>query len=245
MQRKTSKLLGWTVIGLAVAGLYQLTASAEPNKGDGRNEARGDGKPDSKPDAKPAHAGSSDLQILESTDDEAMLSAQDREIRDWAVAAGAECQKVLEQWIASRSISEEKLFARLYYPIPKTDPQKFSTDYDALADRDIAPIIDRYLTKSAALAYVVLNDINGYTPTHNQKFRQPLTGNPAVDLVNNRSKRIYMNLVGFRSARSESPFLLQVYERDTGERVMNFSVPVRVNGKHWGAVRFGYAPSQK
>lgn len=187
----------------------------------------------------------SDVRLEGSTSDEAALSAQDRELRNLANAFATECSKVLEQWIDSRAVTEERLFARLYYPVPKTDPAKFTTDYDSLADRDIGPIQERYLAKSLALSYVVLSDLNGYVPTHNQKYSQPLTGNLAVDLVNNRTKRIFMTTVGFRSARSEAPFLLQVNERDNGERALNLSVPVRVKGKHWGAVRFGYRPAEK
>ncbi|MGC4092722.1 MAG: hypothetical protein QM756_33545 [Polyangiaceae bacterium] len=177
--------------------------------------------------------------------DEAALTTQDKEIRGWATAFAADCGKVLEGWIDSQAVTEEKLFARLYYPIPNTNPAKYTTDYDTLSDRDIGPLQERYLAKSLALSYVVLGDLNGYVPTHNQKYSQPLTGNLAVDLVNNRTKRIFMTTVGFRSARSQAPFLLQVNERDNGERALNLSVPVRVHGKHWGAVRFGYRPAEK
>lgn len=230
-----SRSIRGTLVGIFVAaGLSQL-ASAAPSKEENKAPAA----------PAPAAANPAPSEIPAPTADESALTNQDREVRTWANAFAAECGKMLDQWIDSKAISEERLFARLYYQIPNTNPAKFKTDYDALADRDIGPIQERYLAKSIALSYVVLSDINGYVPTHNQKYSQPLTGNLAVDLVNNRTKRIFMTTVGFRSARSEAPFLLQVNERDNGERDLNLSVPVRVHGKHWGAVRFGYRPAEK
>jgi methyl-accepting chemotaxis protein len=37
-----------------------------------------------------------------------------------------------------------------------------------------------------------------------------------------------------------APFLIQNYQRDTGETMADLSVPVVIQGKHWGAVRIGY-----
>jgi len=33
---------------------------------------------------------------------------------------------------------------------------------------------------------------------------------------------------------------VQVYFRDTGEKLWDISAPVVVNGRHWGAFRVGY-----
>jgi methyl-accepting chemotaxis protein len=68
----------------------------------------------------------------------------------------------------------------------------------------------------------------------------PLTGNLASDLVNNRTKRIFNDRTGLAAASSRSPFLVQRYQRDTGELMADLSVPVFVRGAHWGAVRIGY-----
>lgn len=183
--------------------------------------------------------------VFDSITDEALLTDQDREVLAWGKAFSAECAQVMEKWLDTKAVTEERLFARLYYPMPDTDPVKYTTEYDALSDNDIAPIQEKYLSKAAYLSYVVMNDVNGYVPTHNQKHRQPLTGNRAVDLVNNRTKRMFMTMVGYRSSRSQAPFLVTVNERDNGERALNLSVPIHVRGKHWGAVRIGYRPITK
>jgi len=168
------------------------------------------------------------------------LPAQDREMLQVALDFGRRCGETLEKWIAAREVSEERLFAFLYYPIPRTDPPKFTTDYDKLSDRDVLPIEEGALAKSAAMAFAVLVDRHGYLPTHNQRYSQPLTGNNAVDLVNNRTKRIFNDRTGLAAARSQAPFLFQRYQRDTGESMVDLSVPVFVKGQHWGAVRLGY-----
>jgi methyl-accepting chemotaxis protein len=86
----------------------------------------------------------------------------------------------------------------------------------------------------------VLVDRNGYLPTHNLRYSQPLTGNLANDLVNNRTKRIFNDKTGLAAARNQAPFLIQRYQRDTGETMVDLSVPVMVKGAHWGALRIGY-----
>jgi methyl-accepting chemotaxis protein len=178
-------------------------------------------------------------------EDPAALTAQDREVLAWANDFAKEVTQVLEKWVQSNSVAEDKLFSRFYFPVPKTDPPKFNTEYDALADRELPAIQERYLAKSSAMVYAILTDENGYVPTHNQRYSQPPTGNRAVDLVNSRSKRIFVDRTGFAAARSEAPHLVQRYQRDTGERMADLSIPVRVRGKHWGCIRMGYNVVEK
>jgi methyl-accepting chemotaxis protein len=168
------------------------------------------------------------------------LSPQERELLTVAYDFARQCSDTMERWIASKEVSEDQLLSFLYYPQPKTDPPKFSTDWDRLSDRDIQNIEEAVLARSPAILFAVLVDKNGYLPTHNRKFSQPLTGNGGVDLVNNRTKRIFDDLVGISAARNEGGFLLQRYQRDTGEVLTDLSVPVVVRGKHFGAVRIGF-----
>ena len=168
------------------------------------------------------------------------LPAQDREMLALALDFSARCGETLEKWIASKEVMEERLFSFLYYPTPGTHPPKFTTDWDKLSDRDVLPIEEGVLGKSAALVYAVMVDKHGYLPTHNQRYSHPPSGSPAEDLVNSRSKRIFNDRTGLLAARSRAPFLFQRYERDTGETVVDLAVPVLVKGQHWGAVRLGY-----
>jgi len=168
------------------------------------------------------------------------LNSQEREMLALANDFAARCAQAMENWLARGEVPPEKLFSFLYYPIPKTDPPKFTTDWDQLSDRDILSIEEAVLAKSSAISFAVLVDRFGYLPTHNQRYSQPLSGNLAADLVNNRTKRIFNDRTGLAAARSEAPYLVQRYQRDTGEVMVDLSVPVFVRGQHWGAVRIGY-----
>lgn len=169
-----------------------------------------------------------------------LLTAQDREMLGLANDFARRCGETIERWIAKGEVSEERLFASLYYPIPKTDPPKFSTDWDKLSDRDVLPIEEAILARSPSIFFTVMVDRHGYLPTHDQRYSLPLTGNPASDLVNNRTKRIFNDRTGLAAARNEAPFLVQRYQRDTGETMVDLSVPLQIRGRHWGAVRIGY-----
>jgi methyl-accepting chemotaxis protein len=168
------------------------------------------------------------------------LSPQVKEILAWANDFSKEITQVIESWISSNAITQDKMYSFLYYPLPETDPTKYSTDYDSLADKDFQAILDKYVAKSNLLIYAVATDKNGYVPTHNRQYSQPLTGNRAVDLTNNRTKRIFGDAIGFRAARNVKPYLVQVYSRDTGELIGDVSVPINIRGQHWGCIRIGF-----
>ncbi|WP_242338712.1 MULTISPECIES: hypothetical protein [Anaeromyxobacter] len=190
--------------------------------------------------ASPALAGEPRPSVIPATVTSADgLTAQEREMLDLATHFAARCAAALDRWI-DKEVTKERLFSFLYYPIPATDPPKFTTEWDRLSDRDILPIEESVLAKSAVIQFAVMVDRNGYLPTHNQRYSQPLTGNLANDLVNNRTKRIFNDRTGLAAARSEAPFLIQRYQRDTGETMADLSVPIFVRGVHWGAVRIGY-----
>jgi methyl-accepting chemotaxis protein len=164
------------------------------------------------------------------------LKGFDAQVFEWAKACRDE---ILEQMTAiarSGKIPKAMLFDTFYIPIPNTDPQKYTTKYDRLWDEYMREILDRYLSKDKKIAFVVAVDVNGYLPTHNTRYSQPLTGNPDADVKNNRTKRMFND----RTARNEEVFLLQKYSRDTGEMMADLSVPIIFEGRRWGALRFGY-----
>lgn len=164
-------------------------------------------------------------------------------IRAAAEGAAREVGKIFADAIQSGQISEDALFDRSYTPIPKTNPQKHSTRFDSFTDRALPSLQEGLLEAMPQLAYAGAVDNNGYFPTHNRKFSQPLTGNYQFDLVNNRTKRIFNDRTGARCGANTGSFLLQTYKRDTGEVMHDLSVPIYVNGKHWGAFRVGYRSS--
>ncbi len=154
--------------------------------------------------------------------------------------AARSVEKLFEAAIASGQISSQALFDRTYTPIPDTSPPKYTTQFDTFTDRSLPAIQEALLVQLPCLTYCGAMDNNGYWPTHNRKFSQPLTGNQAIDLANNRTKRIFNDRTGQRSGTNTKPFLLQTYMRDTGEVMHDLSVPLHVNGRHWGGFRAGY-----
>jgi len=171
---------------------------------------------------------------------EASLTEQDQQMLSWCREAAAKMVVVMERWVRAGAVTEEQLFAERYTPIPNTDPQKFHTDYDRLSDNEIGPIEEVYVAKAREIAYLVLVDRNGYLPTHNRKYTQPLTGDKQRDLMGNRTKRKFDDPIGLAQARNTKPYLMQSYARDTGETMKAVAVPIVLFGKHWGALRVGY-----
>ncbi|HEX8956985.1 MAG TPA: methyl-accepting chemotaxis protein [Burkholderiaceae bacterium] len=164
-------------------------------------------------------------------------------IRLAAQDAAREVGRIFSAAIANGEISREALFDRRYTPIANTNPQKYTSAFDSFTDRTLPAIQESLLARMPQLAYAGAVDNNGYFPTHNRKFSQPLTGNYDIDIVNNRTKRIFNDRTGSRCGSNTKAFLLQTYKRDTGEVMHDLSAPIFVDGKHWGGFRIGYKSS--
>ncbi|MBK5967590.1 MULTISPECIES: methyl-accepting chemotaxis protein [Thiorhodovibrio] len=154
--------------------------------------------------------------------------------------AAAAMGKLLDEALASKQVSEEALFQPSYKPIPNTRPAKFTTGFDALTDKLFPRIQEPILKENSEVVYAIGCDRNGYVPTHNTRFCQPLTGDEEIDLANNRTKRRFDDPVGKQCGAHELPYLIQTYRRDTGEIMHDISVPIYVQGRHWGGCRIGY-----
>jgi methyl-accepting chemotaxis protein len=139
-------------------------------------------------------------------------------------------------------ISAEDLFDRHYQPIPGTEPQKYSTRFDRYTDEVLPKIQEDLLQRHEGLVFAIACTAEGYVPTHNRAFAQAPTGDPEVDRLKSRSKRLFDDRTGIRCGSHQQALLLQTYCRDTGEQMHDLSVPIFVNGRHWGGLRLGYRP---
>jgi len=155
-------------------------------------------------------------------------------------AAAAEIGRLLESAIDRGELKLDDAFDQNYVPIPSTKPQKFHTRFDSLTDRLLPAVQEPLLGKQREISYAIACDTNGYVPTHNKCFTQPLTGDEKTDTLGNRTKRVFSDVIGKRCGTHEAPFLLQTYRRDTGEIMHDISAPVYVKGRHWGGFRIGY-----
>ncbi|MFQ3186276.1 MAG: methyl-accepting chemotaxis protein [Marinomonas primoryensis] len=162
------------------------------------------------------------------------------ELLNDAKISAQEIGNVFEEAITKGELTQHAIFSRDYQPIKQTNPQKYSTMYDAFSDRTFPTIQEAVLDKHAEVMFAGAVDVNGYFPTHNKKFSQPISGDYEKDLINNRTKRIFNDPTGIRCGAHTDTFLLQTYKRDTGEILHDLSVPIYVNGQHWGGFRMGF-----
>lgn len=167
-------------------------------------------------------------------------SAQEKEVLAAAEQLAQEASAAMERWITTQAITEDRLFARFYFPVANTKPQKYTSVYDTLADRDLVGPEDKALARGTSFQYAIVTDSNGYIPAHNTRFSRPLTGDATQDYANNRTKRMLGDTASLIAARSDARYLILRTKTETGEVVHDLSVPIVVRGKHWGCARIGY-----
>ncbi len=161
------------------------------------------------------------------------------EIVAWAMAKRDFYQNKLTEYQANGI----NVLDRNYKPVPNTNPQKFSVAYNSIFDRELQQEFERGRDSVKGASYSLLTDLNGYIGTHHCSSQKPLTGNYETDLVGSREKRIFFSTnAEIRRSKNTMPFLLQTYTRDTGELVSDLSLPIYVNGSHWGAFITGIKP---
>ncbi len=146
--------------------------------------------------------------------------------------------QIIEEAVDNGVFSVKDAFDTEYELIGNFDPPKYHTKYDFYLDKAILGLQDEFLLDKS-IVFAVAVDKNGYLPTHNTRYQKPITGNPEVDKVGNRTKRVFNDPVGLKAAQNSEKGLLQVYHRDTGVTMWDVSSPIFVKGKHWGGFRIG------
>jgi methyl-accepting chemotaxis protein len=158
---------------------------------------------------------------------------------DYNVDQARRYRDLLQDALANLERQGANIWDQDYRPIPNTDPQKYSVSYIQAFEREIQPIAEDALTRLRGGVYALVVDNRGYGAIHNLKYSQPLTGRYEVDLVGNRTRRIWNDVTGQRGAKNLLPLLVQTYARDTGEILSEINMPIMVNNRHWGTVRVG------
>jgi HAMP domain-containing protein len=146
--------------------------------------------------------------------------------------------QIIEEAVDNGVFSVKDAFDTEYELIGNFEPPKYHTKYDFYLDKAILGLQDEFLLDKS-IVFAVAVDKNGYLPTHNTRYQKPITGNPEVDKVGNRTKRVFNDPVGLKAAQNSEKGLLQVYHRDTGVTMWDVSSPIFVKGKHWGGFRIG------
>ena len=131
------------------------------------------------------------------------------------------------------------VFDRNYRPVPGTNPTKSKVSWGDEFTRRCQRMLDETLERARGTVFAVAVNTDGYLSAHNMRFSRPLTGDPAKDLIGNRTCRKFENPAELRAARNTEPMLLQTYLRDTGEVLCDLAMPIMIGGRHWGNVRVG------
>ncbi len=149
---------------------------------------------------------------------------------------------VLELAIDAGTLSAADVLEPTYTEIPAVaagDSPRFHTKYDGYTDRVVIGFEDAILGSSPDFLFAVGFDVNGYVPTHNTKFQQPLTGDRAKDLGGNRTKRKFEALIKKHAGHERDPISIQPYRRDTGEEAWDVAAPIVVKGQAFGSFHVG------
>lgn len=157
----------------------------------------------------------------------------------WAYATRDQFQQEIQ---AIRK-SGVNVFDNNYRKVPNTNPQKFETSFTSVFAERMRNPCDKALQQLDGAIYCLTIDRNGYLPIHHAPFSKPMTGDHQQDLFYSRNMRIFhSNKAEKRRCSHTKPMLLQTYMRDTGEVLNDLSLPIMIDGKHWGAMIIGFKP---
>ncbi len=148
---------------------------------------------------------------------------------------------VMEEAVDNKVISIDALFDKQYEIISGFSPPKYHTKYDAYLDRAILKLQDEFLENPTVL-YAMALDVNGYVPTHNSRYQQPISGDENKDFVGNRTKRIFTDEYSIKAARSQEKGLVQ-HDNHKNDVVVDISSPIFVKSRHWGCFKIGLTPA--
>jgi methyl-accepting chemotaxis protein len=158
--------------------------------------------------------------------------------------ANRQVTEAFEQAIGEGRLTLGELFDETYVPIAGSNPPQVTTRYTTLTDALLPPIQEPMLAFDPRVVFCAAVDRNGYLPTHNLKFSQPQGNDPVWNNAHCRNRRIFNDRVGLRAGQNQKPFLLQAYRRDMGGGkfvlMKDLSMPITVNGRHWGGLRLAY-----
>ncbi len=134
-------------------------------------------------------------------------------LRGLAQTLSGQLQGILEDAIDARLVSVDNVLRLAYeeantpesigrfgrlFDVSRADPTgftppKYHTTYDALVDKPMMAFMDAVLEQEPALAFALPLDLNAYACAHNTIVSQPITGDPAIDLAKNRTKRHFLD----------------------------------------------------
>lgn len=161
-----------------------------------------------------------------------------------AAKIAREISAEFERLVSSGRITFDDLFDNNYAPIEGTDPVQYSTRFLPLLEQVLPPIQNPLYDANPNMTLCSAIDRNGYIPVHHPKRSQPQRpGETRWNDSNSRNRRIYNDPQRLTGARGTRPYTIQQFrhERDGNTTLTRLvAAPIRVFGKHWGAIRTTY-----
>lgn len=162
---------------------------------------------------------------------------------DNLISTASEIRRNYEFGIQRLKDKGVNVFDTNYKKVAGSSPQKFITAFTESFEREMIPLFDAGKERIPNSIYALAIDKNGYLPAHHAEFSNPLTGDPKRDLMYSRHQRIFLNNEPEKRRCSHTkPVLMQTYMRDTGQILNDLSMPLYVDGRHWGALIIGFDP---
>lgn len=149
-----------------------------------------------------------------------------------------------EEGIENGKLTAAALFDDDYKSIPGSNPERFTSRLTEFADTNWRPIYDEAVDASHDCIAAVCADRNGFMPTHTSQFSKTPTGDLAHDTRFVRNGRIVMDSADRAALASDAPYRMSVFRQEVdGERyyvVRSVYVPIVVQGKRWGDLKYAY-----
>ena len=164
--------------------------------------------------------------------------------------AGTALAKIFEHSVTGGAISADDMFDTNYVEIGDTNPVQYRSRILPWAEKALPDFQEKFLDENPNLAFCACVDRNGYLPVHNKVYSHPQRpGDVAWNTANSRNRRIFNDPEGLAAGRNLRSYLIQSYARDMGggKSIMlkEISVPIRVNGQHWGCFRTVWTPHRR
>ena len=174
----------------------------------------------------------------------AAIREENKEFIDRAIAVAAKISAAFEETVSTGRITFDDLFDNNYVPIEGTDPVQYRTRSLDILEQILPPIQNPVRESDRRMTLCATIDRNGYLPVHRPNHSQPQrAGDSEWNDRNCRNRRIYDDPARLAAARNTRPYLVQQYPRQLENgtfMIRSIAAPIRVFGKHWGAVRTNY-----
>ncbi|MEL7517349.1 MAG: chemotaxis protein, partial [Pseudomonadota bacterium] len=176
---------------------------------------------------------------------QAGLSPRDDAMALHAMDVGRDVMDATEEAIRRGDLTRAAVFDRDYQLIPGSNPERFTTRITDFATRVWKPIFDHSTDGIEEALATVCADMNGFMPTHVERFSQKPTGNLEHDERFCRNGLIIMDDSDRAALKSEAPYRLSVFRQPTEAGgysvVRSVYVPIRIQGQRWGDLKFAYS----